>query len=95
MNTKNGGEEIINPYQKAVTSGDMDKGTDNHGYWIRGTRDDLVISEYKNYKKEGRGSVVNGDGHYRDGGWKPKDTFSKASAYKAFWGGNKAYYNFR
>lgn len=92
-NVKNGWERIVHENARA-DSGTVDSGNDK-GYWIRGKRDGNVISEYKNYKKEGFASVINGDGHYREGGWKSADVFSKAEAYWSFWGTNKAKYRFR
>lgn len=66
------------------------------GYWIRGKKDDLVISKMKAYSPyEGRASVVNGEGDDDDGGWKPTGIYSKASAIWTKSGINKAFYDYR
>lgn len=75
---------------KGVTSGPQDG-----GYWIRGKKDNQVYSSYKHYTKQGRASVTNGEGDYKDGGWKPKDQFSTASLPWTSKGTNKANYNYR
>ncbi|OZT11109.1 hypothetical protein CHN50_18380 [Priestia aryabhattai] len=71
-----------------VTSGKMDG-----GYWIRGKKDDNVYSSYKHYKKQGRASVVNGEGDVGDGGWKSAGTYSTAKKKWTSKGTNKAYYD--
>jgi hypothetical protein len=77
----------------------IESGKKAGGYWIRGKkRINLVAhvySSYKHYTKQGHASVVNGNGDYKSGGWKPKDTFSTAKLVWTTWGTNKAYYNYK
>ncbi|MDP7978826.1 lactococcin 972 family bacteriocin [Bacillus sp. WLY-B-L8] len=75
---------------KGVTSGAKDG-----GYWIRGKKGNQVYSSYKHYTKYGRASVVNGEGDYEDGGWKPKNQYSTASLPWTSAGTNKAYYDYK
>ncbi|MGL4953539.1 MAG: lactococcin 972 family bacteriocin [Culicoidibacterales bacterium] len=76
------------PY--TVTSGNVDG-----GYWIRGKRENSVISEYKHYSKQGKASVVNGMGYTSEGDWKSANIYSKASQSWSFLGTNKSYYDWR
>ncbi|SIS99143.1 hypothetical protein SAMN05421790_10985 [Kroppenstedtia eburnea] len=77
----------------------IESGKKAGGYWIRGKkRINLVAhvySSYKHYTKQGHASVVNGNGDYKSGGWKPKYTFSTAKLVWTTWGTNKAYYNYK
>ena len=68
---------------------------DRVGYWLHGKRDQKVVSEYKTYIGEGRASVTNGEGVYKDGGWVGVGQWSKASAKWTSAGTNKANYDYR
>lgn len=78
-----------NIYTRAITSGYA-----SGGYWIRGTRGNLAISEYKHYKRQGKASVINKRGKFNDGGWRNKGVFSKARVKKTLTG-NEAFYDYR
>lgn len=73
-----------------ATSGEMDG-----GYWIRGKSGSNVLSNYKHYTKQGFASVTNGEGKYKDGGWKPKNVQSVATLPWTSKGTNKANYDFK
>jgi hypothetical protein len=108
VESENGGVETITE-SYGLIEGDVrdnsgistavDSGPISGGYWIRGKkRINLVAhvySSYKHYTKSGHASVVNGNGDYHSGGWKPKDVFSTAKLVWTTWGTNKAYYNYR
>lgn len=83
---------------QGVTSGTVDSG-DEKGYWIRGSKKysgvKHVYSSYKNYKKQGAASVTNGEGDYKDGGFKPADTMSTAHVKWTSAGTNKANYRYK
>lgn len=81
-------ETEVQPY--SVTTGPVDG-----GYWIRGKRDNAVISEYMHYTQSGYASVVNGLGYTSNGGWQAKNVYSRANQSWSFWGTNKSYYNNR
>lgn len=78
-----------NIYTRAITSGYA-----SGGFWIRGTKGNLAISEYKHYKRQGKASVINKRGKFNDGGWRNKGVFSKARVKKTLTG-NKAFYDYR
>lgn len=78
-----------NIYTRSITSGYA-----GGGFWIRGTRGNLAISEYKHYKRQGKASVINNRGNFNDGGWRSKGVFSKARVKKTLTG-NKAFYDYR
>lgn len=61
-----------------VTTGSTSDGND---IWTRGmdTSTNRVISKYKNYGLQGRASTINGNGVYKDGGWKAVNVFSDGS----------------
>lgn len=67
-------------------------GKKDGGFWIRGKRGNKVISDYKHYKKSGKGTAINGKGRVGSGGWKPAGTFSKGRVGKT-WSGNQSYYS--
>lgn len=80
-------ENHINPL---VTDTEMDG-----GWWYRGKVSNRLVSEYKHYSKQGRGSCRNGNGTENDGGWKKKDVWSKSSVGYTLLGGNKVYYDYK
>ena len=84
-----GGSEVIS----AKTQAGLTSGKKDGGYWIRGKDGSMLVSKYKHYKTQGRASVTNGEGDYDDGGWKPVDVYSEASADWTSSGTNKAYYD--
>lgn len=91
----NGGYEIISDSDDLQLFAGITSGKKDGGYWIRGKRDGNVVSEYKHYTYKGRASVVNGKGKVDDGGWKPKNKYSKAKEKWTIKGTNKAYYDWK
>lgn len=73
-----------------ATDGAMDG-----GWWYRGKVGKNLVSEYKHYSKQGRGSCRNGNGTEDDGGWKKSNVWSKSSVGHTALGGNKVYYDYR
>ena len=76
--------------QSRATDGPVDG-----GWWYRGKNGSSLVSEYKHYTKQGRGSCRNGNGTYNDGGWQSSGVFSKAKVGYTLLGGNKVYYDYR
>lgn len=88
-NNAHGGSEVISSKAQAgLTSGNKDG-----GYWIRGKSGSMLVSKYKHYTKEGRASVVNGEGDYNTGNWEAPGSYSYASTDWTSAGTNKAYYD--
>lgn len=88
---------VTESYTGARQSYALTEGRYDFGYWVRGVTfgwRSYVISRYKSNGNQGHASVVNGQGLYRAGGWKPAGTFSSAELV-ATWSGNKAYYNWK
>lgn len=84
---------------KGITSGMVDEGKSYEGYWIRGDKkindEKHVYSSYKNYKYMGAASVTNGEGLYKDGGYKSPDVMSTANVKWTSAGRNHANYRFK
>lgn len=72
---------------KAITQGKKDR-----GFWIRGIRGKTVVSDYKHYRKYGKGTAINGKGYVGSGGWKKPGDFSYDRIVKTLYG-NKVYYD--
>ena len=99
----NGGSENVDNYKGLVQSETQDnnpgitlrsitQGKKSGGFWIRGIRGKTVVSEYKHYKKLGKGTAINGSGYVGDGGWKKAGVYSKGHVKKTT-KGNKSYYD--
>lgn len=65
------------------------------GWWYRGKVSNKLVSEFKHYTKQGRGSCRNGNGTEDDGGWKNSNIWSKSSVGYTVLGGNKVYYDYK
>lgn len=106
MASTNGGSENVDNYDGLVRSEVLDQpstqdgtalrkittGAKAGGYWIRGIRGDTVVSDYKHYKKMGKGTAINGNGRVKSGGWQNPGVFSKGRVIKTF-SNNKSYYD--
>lgn len=89
LNDRHSGSEVVSEttrYEDGPMAG---------GWWTRGKSGSNLISEYKHYTKEGRGSCRNGNATFSDGGWKPAETWSKSKVGYALLGGNKVYYDYK
>ncbi|QLK86391.1 lactococcin 972 family bacteriocin [Staphylococcus sp. 17KM0847] len=64
------------------------------GFWIRGIRQQEVISKYKHYKKFGKGTAINGNGDVGTPGWKKPGIFSNGKVKKTRTG-NQTYYDYK
>ncbi|WP_243894094.1 hypothetical protein [Mammaliicoccus vitulinus] len=99
----NGGSENVDNSNGLVQSETQDnnsgislqsisQGNESGGFWIRGIRSKTVVSDYKHYKKQGKGMAINGDGKRGNGGWKKAGTFSNGRVAKTG-SGNNSYYD--
>lgn len=96
------GMEVVEPdsgmISSATTQQSLSRVVDSKydgGWWYRGQQGNRLVSEYKHYDKQGRGSCRNGNGTFSDGGWKKKNVFSKSSVGYTTLGGNKVYYDYK
>lgn len=101
----NGGSENVDNYKGLVQTKTEDasngttfraisQGKVSGGFWIRGIRNKTVVSDYKHYKKQGKGTAINGKGYVGNGGWKNLGYFSYGRVTKT-WSGNNSYYDYR
>ncbi|UXR78863.1 lactococcin 972 family bacteriocin [Staphylococcus sp. IVB6227] len=104
----NGGSENVDHYNGLVRSEVADQNTPQEsatfrnvvssrkagGFWIRGIRGNLVVSDYKHYKKYGKGTAINGNGFVGSGGWKKPGLLSKGRVVKT-WSNNQTFYDYK
>ncbi|HLR20072.1 MAG TPA: lactococcin 972 family bacteriocin [Staphylococcus sp.] len=100
----NGGSENVDYYKGLVKTETHDvenqkvdlkaikQGRKSGGFWIRGIRGKIVVSDYKHYRKYGKGTAINGNGFVGSGGWKSPGDFSYGRVVKTLYG-NKVYYD--
>lgn len=106
--SNNGGSENVDNYNGLVRSEVKDHPTENDGtafryvesgrkaggFWIRGIRGNTVVSDYKHYKKYGKGTAINGNGIANSDGWQKPGVFSKGRVVKT-WRNNQSFYDYK